>query len=68
MYKRIILIIKKKTENITQCLMNNKKYNDYFSIQEYNTVGLNFLTELKKYVKRDKINILKIYENILKGE
>lgn len=59
---------KEKTEIVTQDLMNNKNYTDYFSIHEYNTVGLNFLTELEKYVKRDKMNILpKIYENILKG-
>ena len=59
---------KEKTELVTQSLMNNKNYNDYFSIYEYNTVGLNFLTELEKYVKRDKINILPaIYENIIKG-
>ena len=59
---------KEKTELVTQELMNNKNYTDYFSIHEYNTVGLNFLTELEKYVKRDKINILPtIYENILKG-
>lgn len=59
---------KEKTELVTQDLMNNKNYNDYFSIHEYNTVGLNFLTELDKYIKRERINILpKIYENIIKG-
>ena len=62
---------KEKTENVTEHLMNNNNYsdyNDYLSIYEYNTVGLNFLTELEKYIKRDKLNILpKIYENILKG-
>ena len=62
---------REKTENVTQYLMNNNNYsdyNDYFSIHEYNTVGLNFLTELEKYIKRDMMNILPtIYENILKG-
>lgn len=59
---------KEKTEHVTQDLINNKNYNDYFSIHEYNTVSLNFLTELEKYIKREKINVLPtIYENILKG-
>ena len=59
---------KEKTENVTQDLMNNKNYNNYFSIHEYNTVGFNFLTELDKYIKRERINALsKIYENIIKG-
>jgi len=59
---------KEKTELVTQDLMNNKNYNNYFSIHEYNTVSLNFLTELEKYIKRERINILPtIYENIIKG-
>lgn len=59
---------KEKTENVTQDLMNNEYYNDYFSIHEYNTISLNFLTELKNYVKKEKMDILPaIYENILKG-
>tara|TARA_B100000900_G_scaffold408298_1_gene422338 strand:- start:2847 stop:3932 length:1086 start_codon:yes stop_codon:yes gene_type:complete len=59
---------KEKTEYLTYYLMNNKDYDNYFSIQEYNTIGLNFLTELEKYFKRERINILPtIYENILKG-
>lgn len=62
---------KEKSEIVTQDLMNNKKYNDfndYFSIHEYNTVGLNFLTELQKYLKKGVYNELSlIYENILRG-
>lgn len=59
---------KERTELVTQDLMNNEYYNDYFSIHEYNTISLNFLTELKNYVKKEKMDILpKIYENILKG-
>ena len=59
---------KEKTENVTLYLMNNEYYENYYSIQEYNTVGLNFLTELDKYIKRERINVLPIiYENIIRG-
>jgi hypothetical protein len=59
---------KEKTEIVTEGLMNNTKSFNLFSIHEYNTLGLNFLTQLENYIKTDKISeISKVYEYILMG-
>jgi hypothetical protein len=60
---------REKTETVTEELMNNNiKTHNYFSFYEYNTISLNMLTDLNKYIYNDKNGELStIYDNILRG-
>jgi len=60
---------RQKIACMTELLMNNKSSCDFGSVHEYNTIGLNFLTDLHNHLVEERLpeTLPRVYDTILQG-